>query len=94
MGFVKVLVAQSCPTLLDPMYCRLPGSSVYGILQAKYWNGLPFPYPGNLPNPGMEPSSPALQADSVPSEPPGKPIAQALNDAKFGSRNGETLEVK
>ena len=36
------------------------------------WNGLPFPSPGDLPNPGIEPGSPALQADALPSEPPGK----------------------
>ena len=40
----------------------------------EYWSGLPFPSPGDLPNPGMEPGSPTLQADSLPSEPPGKPI--------------------
>ena len=39
----------------------------------EYWSGLPFPSPGDLPDPGMEPGSPALQADSLPSEPPGKP---------------------
>ena len=38
-----------------------------------YWGGLPFPSPGDLPNPGVESGSPALQADSLPSEPPGKP---------------------
>ena len=38
----------------------------------EYWSGLPFPSPGDLPDPGMEPGSPALQADSLPSEPPGK----------------------
>ena len=38
----------------------------------KYWSGLPFPSPGDLPDPGIEPGSPALQADSLPSEPPGK----------------------
>ena len=37
------------------------------------WNGLPFPSPGDLPDPGIEPGSPALQADALPSEPPGKP---------------------
>ena len=37
----------------------------------EHWNGLPFPSPGDLPSPGMEPGSPALQADSLPSEPPG-----------------------
>jgi len=39
----------------------------------EYWNGLPFPSPGDLPNPGIKPRSPALQADSLPAEPPGKP---------------------
>ena len=40
----------------------------------EYWSGLSFPSPGDLPNPGIEPESPALQADALPSEPPGKPI--------------------
>ena len=53
-------VAQSCPTLCDPMDCSLPGSSVHGIFQAIYWSGLPFPSPGDLPNPGIEPRSLAL----------------------------------
>ena len=39
----------------------------------RYWSGLPFPSPGDLPDPGIEPRSPALQADSVSSKPPGKP---------------------
>ena len=39
----------------------------------EYWSGLPFPSPGDLPNPGIEPRSPTLQADALPSEPPGKP---------------------
>ena len=39
----------------------------------KYWSGLPFPSPGNLPNPEIEPGSPALQADSLPSDAQGKP---------------------
>jgi len=38
----------------------------------EYWSGLPFPSPGDLPDPGIEPVSPALQADALPSEPPGK----------------------
>ena len=37
----------------------------------EYWNGLPFPSPGDLPNPGIKPGSPTLQADALPSEPPG-----------------------
>ena len=51
-------VAQSCPTLCDPMDCSLPGSSVHGISRQEYWSGLPFPSPGGLPNPGIEPGSP------------------------------------
>ena len=39
----------------------------------EYWSGLPFPAPEALPDPGIEPRSPTLQADSLPSEPPGKP---------------------
>ena len=52
------------------MDCSPPGSSVHGILQARIWSGLPFPSPGDLPNPGIEPKSPALKANSLPSEPP------------------------
>ena len=68
-------VTQSCPTLCDPVDCSPPGSSIHGILQAKYWNGLPFPCPGDIPNPGIELRSLALQADSLPAEPPGKPLS-------------------
>ena len=50
------------------MDCSLPGSSVHGILQARYWSGLQFPSPGDLPYPGLEPRSPAMQADSLPTE--------------------------
>ena len=42
----------------------------------EYWSGLPFPSPGDLPNPGIEPGSPALQTDALPSEPPGKPFSK------------------
>ena len=57
-----------------------PGSRAYqaplsvGFSRQEYWSGLPFPSPGDLPNPGIEPRYPALQADALPSEPPGKPI--------------------
>ena len=46
------------------------------LSRQQYWNGLPFPSPGDLPNPGVEPGSPALQADALPSEPPGKPYQE------------------
>ena len=65
-------VAQSCPTLSNPMDWSLPGSSVQGFSRQEYWSGLPFPSPGGLPDPGIEPRSPALQADALPSKPPGK----------------------
>ena len=51
----------------------LPGSSVHGFSRREYWSGLPFPSPGDLPDPGIEPSSPALQADSLPTELKGFP---------------------
>ena len=73
-----VLVAQSCPTLCDPMDASQPGSIVHGILQREYWSGFPLPSPGDLPNPGIEPGSPALQADSLLSEPSGKPTGPLL----------------
>ena len=65
-------VAQSCPTLCDPMNCSMPGSSLsMEFSRQESWSGLPLPSPGDLPN--IEPRSPALQADSLPSEPQGKP---------------------
>ena len=45
-----------------------------GFLRQEYWSGLSYPSPRDLPDPGIEPASPALQADSLPSEPPGKPF--------------------
>ena len=51
--------------------CQAPLSM--GFSRQGYWSGLPFPSPSDLPNPGIEPVSPALQADSLLSEPPGKP---------------------
>ena len=44
-----------------------------GFSRQEYWSGLPFPSPEDLPDPGIEPGSPTLQADALPSEPPGKP---------------------
>ena len=57
--FPQRAVAQSCPTLCDPMDCSPPGSSVLGILQARLLEGFPLPAPGDLPDPGIEPTSPA-----------------------------------
>ena len=63
-------VAQSCPTLCDHVDCSLSGSSVHGILQN---TGVSFPTPEYLPDLGIEPGPPALQADSLPTELGGKP---------------------
>ena len=52
--------------------CQAPLSM--GLAKQEHWIGLPCPPPGDLPNPGIEPRSPALQADSLPSEPPEKPL--------------------
>ena len=67
-------VVQSCPTLCDPVDCNLLGFSVHGILQARILEWMPFSSPGDLPDPGIEPGSPALEADTLTSEPPGKPV--------------------
>ena len=48
------------------------------LSRQEYWSGLPFPSPGDLPDPGIDPGSPALQADSSPSEPPGKPLSHLV----------------
>ena len=47
-----------------------------GFSRQEYWTGLPFPSPGDLPDPGIEPGSPTLQADTLPSAPPGKPLEE------------------
>ena len=67
------LVTKSCPTLVTPWIITLQAPLSIGLSRQEYWSGLPFASPGNLPDPGIEPGSPALQADSLPSEPLGKP---------------------
>ena len=62
------LVPKSCPTLavLWTVACQAPLSM--GFSRQEYWSGLPFPFPGHLPDPGIEPGSPALQADDLPTK--------------------------
>ena len=57
---------------LRPMDHQAPPSM--GFSRQEYWSGLPFPSPGDLPDPGIKPRSPALQADALTSAPPGKPL--------------------
>ena len=70
----NVLSLSSCVQLFATAWTvarQIPLSMEFS--RQEYWSGLPFPSPGNLPDPGTEPGSPALQADTLPSEPPGKP---------------------
>ena len=60
------LVAQSCLTLCNPMDCIAHQAPLFtGFSRQEYWSGLPFPSPGDLPDPGIEPRSNALWADSL-----------------------------
>ena len=70
---VTVLVVPLYLTLCDPIDRSPPGSSVHGILQARTLEGVAIPFSRDLPDPGIKPGSPALQSDSIPSEPPEKP---------------------
>ena len=67
-GGLGVLVTKSCPTLAIPWTVAHQAPLSMGFSRQEYWSGLPFPSPGNFPEPGIEPGSPALQADSLPTE--------------------------
>ena len=66
------LVAKSCPTHVTPWTVAHQAPLSVAFSRQEYWSGLPFPSPGDLPDPGIESGSPALQADALPSEPPRK----------------------
>ena len=57
-----------------------------GFSRQEYWSGLPFPSPGDLPNPGTEPRSPTLQANALTSEPPGKSLGNKKYETSCYSR--------
>ena len=69
-----MLVPQLCLSLCDPMDCIPPGSSVHGISQARILKWVAIPLSRDLPKPGIELRSPALQANFLPCELPGKSI--------------------
>ena len=74
-------VTNSRPVLSNLMNCGPPGSSVHGISQQEFWSGLPFPSPGDLPDLGNEPTSPASPALAngfFIIEPPGKPLYHTI----------------
>ena len=62
------LVTKSCLTLVTPWTVARQAPLSMGFSRQEYWTGLPFPSPGDLPDPEIEPRSPALQADSLPTE--------------------------
>ena len=74
-----VLFTKLCSTLCDPMGCSPLGSSVHGILQARILEWVAISFSRDLPNPGIEIRSPALQEDALTSEPPGKLLLLLLS---------------
>ena len=62
------LVIKSCPTLVTPWTVACQAPLPIGFSRQEYWSGLPFPSPGDLHDPRIEPRSPALQADDLPTE--------------------------
>ena len=63
-----------------------------GFSRQEYWRGLPFPSPGDLPDPGIEPGSPTLQADTLPSEPPGE-LLQRFSQKEQSSCHHQSLQI-
>ena len=75
--FFLLLVTQLCPTLCNAWTIARQTPPFVGFSRQEYWSELPFPPAGDLPGPRIEPRSPALQAGSLLSEPPGKPLVTA-----------------
>ena len=69
-----------------PWTIAYQASPPVGFSRQEYWRGLPFPSPGDLPDPGIEPGSPTLQADTLPSEPPGKSSLSPVIHKKFQNK--------
>ena len=79
---MAILVTQSCPALCDPMDCSRQSLQSPEHARQEHWSGYPFSSSGHPPDPGIEHRSPALQADSLPSEPPRKPVL-GTQDSKY-----------
>ena len=90
---MQLLVAQSCLTLFDPMDCSPSGSSIHGILQARILEWVAMPFSRGSSHPGIEPRSPILQADSLPSEPPGETQGPHKWDLMPGKQEGEEIKI-
>ena len=74
---VKVKSLSHVRLLVTPWTVAYQAPSSMGFSRQKCWSGLPFPSPGDLPNPGIEPGFPALQTDALPSKPPGKHLVHS-----------------
>ena len=75
---VYVSVSQLCPTVCNLMDCSPPCSYIHGILKVRILEWVACPSPGDLPHPGTEPTSPALQSDSLPLSHLGRPLKQQI----------------
>ena len=75
---VKVKSLSHVPLFATPWTIAYQAPLSMEFSRQAYWSGLPFPSPGDLPDPGIKPGSPTFQADALLSEPPGKPSAQRL----------------
>ena len=78
----KVTLLSRVPLFATPWTVAYQASPSMGFSRQEYWNGLPFPSPGYLPNPGIIPGSPALQTDALLSEPPRKPSICGMEKKK------------
>ena len=87
-----VLVTQSCLTLCNSMDYSLPGFSVHGFSRQEYWSGLPCPPPGDLPNLGLEPGSPVLQADFLPLSHQESPRSFLLLSRPFSTKKKKSMQ--
>ena len=87
-------VTQSCLTLAIQWTVAHQVSPSLGFSRQEYWSGLPFPSPGDLPDPGIKPRSPVLQADTLTSEPPGKQFQfflRLFSNAIFSKKHSLSL---
>ena len=85
---IRVFASESVLSIRYPKYQNY---SPWNFSRPEYWNGQPFPFPGDLPNPRIKPRSPALQEDSSPAEPQGKPIVS--NISQISSQVGTVFMI-
>ena len=87
-------VAQLYPTVCDPWTVAHQAFPSMGFSRQEYWSGLPFPSPGDLLGPGIEPRSPILQADALTLAPPGKPLNTRIQSLRKPPRETRNFRSK